>query len=411
MAGGKSPGNAGRWLGKADFGEDAYGSPAIVRVDLPAHQRPPVNSPSLLFGGCATTTAAASAKAKATWHRLQPMRRVWHWRDRPRSCVPRALPALPVRGSADVRLLELLVVRSGVWHSRTRTDRPERGATGQPAARERVTPTADEEGGASHPSAPGVPQRARLTRERGTPTADEEGGASRPSAPGVPERARLTRERVTPTADEEGGASHPSAPGVPQRARLTRGRGTPTEDEEGGASHPSAPGVPQRVRLTSANLWRCPIRKNPSSDWRSRSPFPLAAKLTSGTPLRQPFLPMPHPAKATWHRLEPVRLILSAQGKAGSAGDALGLGEMPGIDPVGVVQCSNHRTSGCSQSIPSVNGPDRAGGSPGDRFPGHRRRCHLWPGLTETALQAGDPCQLAVVALRRVCHHDRRRFG
>ncbi len=58
-------------------------------------------------------------------------------------------------------------------------------------------------------------------------------------------------ERGTPTADMEGGASHPSAPGVPQRAGLTSERGTPTADMEGGASHPSAPGVPQRAGLTS----------------------------------------------------------------------------------------------------------------------------------------------------------------
>ncbi len=58
------------------------------------------------------------------------------------------------------------------------------------------------------------------TRERGTPIADEEGGASRSSAPGVPERAKLTRERGTPIADEEGGASRSSAPGVPERAKL-----------------------------------------------------------------------------------------------------------------------------------------------------------------------------------------------
>ena len=63
---------------------------------------------------------------------------------------------------------------------------------GRYAASERGTPTADEAGGSSRPSAPGVPQRAKLTSERGTPTADEAGGASRPSAPGVPERARLT---------------------------------------------------------------------------------------------------------------------------------------------------------------------------------------------------------------------------
>ncbi len=116
--------------------------------------------------------------------------------------------------------------------------------------RERGTPVADEAGGTSRPSAPGVPQRTRLTRERGTPIADEAGGASRPSAPGVPERTRLTRERGTPIADEAGGASRPSAPGVPQRTRLTRERGTPIADEAGGASRPSAPGVPQRTRLT-----------------------------------------------------------------------------------------------------------------------------------------------------------------
>ena len=37
--------------------------------------------------------------------------------------------------------------------------------------------------------------------ERGTPIADEEGGASRPSAPGVPERAKLTSVRSQVPAD------------------------------------------------------------------------------------------------------------------------------------------------------------------------------------------------------------------
>ncbi len=174
--------------------------------------------PGLSDGGCGGVIPRSCAPC---------LRRVWQWRDRPRSCVPLALP---VRASDDILLLELVVVRSGVWQSRTRTDRPERGATGQPAASERVTPTAD----------------------------------------------------------------------------------------EGGASHPSAPGVPQRARLTRANLWRCPIRKSPLSDWRSRSPFPLADKLTRGTQNRQPFWQCHTRRQATWHRLEPVRLILSAQGKAGS---------------------------------------------------------------------------------------------
>ncbi len=65
---------------------------------------------------------------------------------------------------------------------------------GMGAAGERGTPIADGEGGASRPSAPGVPERAKLTGERGTPIADGEGGASRPSAPGVLERAKLTGE-------------------------------------------------------------------------------------------------------------------------------------------------------------------------------------------------------------------------
>ncbi len=140
---------------------------------------------------------------------------------------------------------------------------------------ERGTPTADEAGGASRPSAPGVPQRAKLTSERGTPTADE-GGASRPSAPGVPQRAKLTSERGTPTADEEGGASRPSAPGVPERAKLTRERGTPTADEAGGASRPSAPGVPQRTRLASASNQSCKTCHQPQAcGARERLPEPV----------------------------------------------------------------------------------------------------------------------------------------
>ena len=55
-------------------------------------------------------------------------------------------------------------------------------------------------------------------RERGTPIADEEGGASRPSAPGVPERARLNSEApkaaVKPPAESP--VAEPAAPTTPK---------------------------------------------------------------------------------------------------------------------------------------------------------------------------------------------------
>ena len=82
------------------------------------------------------------------------------------------------------------------------------------ASLQSVAPLADET--TWHPLARSVAHLATLAAnrsERGTPTADEEGGSSHPSAPGVPERAMLTSERGTPTADGESGSSHPSAPG------------------------------------------------------------------------------------------------------------------------------------------------------------------------------------------------------
>ena len=109
-----------------------------------------------------------------------------------------------------------------------------------------------------------VPNRTNPS-ERGAPTADEAGGASRPSAPGAPQRAKLTSERGAPTADEDGGASRPSAPGAPQRAKLTSERGAPTADEDGGASHPSAPGVPQRAKLTSTSNQSCKTCHQPEA--------------------------------------------------------------------------------------------------------------------------------------------------